>query len=123
MNKLSRATVKSCHTVSLDLQKCAAHEQEDEEAFLEAVTNPAAASPSNQLGIKVKLANDEVWADIVLLQPGQQSAGEAACWQEIMFMQGTGILNAVRCLAGLHFSVEIPGKHECIKQNHCKHDC
>ena len=81
-NKSSRATVESCQTTSLDLQNCAADEQEDEEAFLEAVTNPAAASPSDQLGIKVKLADDEVWSDIVLLQPGQQSVGEAACWQE-----------------------------------------
>ena len=73
--------------IGLDLQKCAADEQEDEEAFLEAMTNPAAASPANQLGIKVKFAGDEGWSDIFWLQPGHQSAGEKACWQETMLTQ------------------------------------
>ena len=58
---------------------CAAghgNEQEDEEAFLESITNPA-ASQLPGLACKVKMANSDIWSSAVLIKPGQSESGQS----------------------------------------------
>ena len=49
-------------------------EQEDEEAFLEGITNPSGPSPP-QLALKVKLLTAHAWSPALLIRPGQHTAG------------------------------------------------
>ena len=59
-----------CHP----LYCCVADDQEDEEAFLEAMTNSAAA-PSQRMGVRVKSALQADWSPVLTLQAGRQQAG------------------------------------------------
>lgn len=49
-------------------------EQEDEEAFLEGITNPAGPSLP-QLAVKIKLPSSNTWSHALLIKPGQHQAG------------------------------------------------
>ena len=51
-----------------------ASEQEDEEAFLEGITNPSGL-PSPHLALKVKLLTARAWSPAILIRPGQHTAG------------------------------------------------
>ncbi len=52
-----------------------AGEQEDEEAFLEGITNPS-GPPLPQLALKVKLHTADHWSPALLIKPGQHQAGQ-----------------------------------------------
>lgn len=54
---------------------CVADDQEDEEVFLEAMTNPAVASTHHQMGIQVKSSSQADWSPVLPLQAGKQQAG------------------------------------------------
>ena len=54
---------------------CVADDQEDEEVFLEAMTNPAIASTHHQMGIQVKSSSQADWSPVLPLQAGKQQAG------------------------------------------------
>ena len=49
-------------------------DQEDEEAFLEGITN-AAAVQLPQLAVKVRFQSSPAWSPPVLLKPGHHQAG------------------------------------------------
>lgn len=49
-------------------------DQEDEEAFLDGITN-AAGTQLPQLAVKVRLQSTPAWSPAVLLKPGQHQAG------------------------------------------------
>lgn len=49
-------------------------EQEDEEAFLESITNPSGGMLP-QLALKVRLQSSPVWSHPLMLKPGQHQAG------------------------------------------------